>query len=440
MKILLAYFWALPHVGGANTYIQMMTKILEEHGHHVDILARHPDGGGVYLANTGERIGGLKLWETACEEARHHFQSHFPQVDSWIFERETERCIFELALSYLNLHQYDILHAQDQLSTRALWSVKPDSVPLVASIHSSLADEHQLKGRISSADSLAGKYAEQEEYLGSWTSSRTIVASDWLKRQLLPHYPQSEDQFRVIPYGIDLASFQERLLEEPDPPLPDTEDRFVIACPARLVHVKGHRTLIEALSRVKGRRDHFVCWLIGDGYLREELEQYCMQMNVADCFFFLGNRTDVPAVLKKADLVVLPSLSDNQPFAVIEAQAAGKAIVASNAGGIPEMIADAETGLLFERGDAVQLADKIMEAMDDPSLRRMLEVNAGAWARKQWAFHTLYGQTMSIYREAIEAGRQLKQPKAQEPSLVFFSPDSAFMKKILQTFKKGGGA
>ncbi|MFC4765818.1 glycosyltransferase family 4 protein [Effusibacillus consociatus] len=417
MKILLVTYWYLPHVGGVNTYIEMLKKEFEEHGHQVDVLAHYPDMKNIYLVNTGKIIDKSPVKDIVYDEVYRYYHNNLSHVDPWIRWREIERYTFELMATLFNLDQYDLIHSQDIVSTRALWRVKPNHVPLVATIHGILATEHLNSGQIASKDSFPWKYAEEEEFYGHISSDQTIVSTKWQKEELSSKFRIPKDKLNVIRYGIELSSFLVQMNREPSPPVQKDPNQLVIACPARLVPEKGHQTLIEALSILKEKRDDFVCWLIGDGLLRKELETYCEQKGITHKIIFMGNRTDVPALLNKADIMVLPSLQEMHSFAIMEAAIAGLPIVASNVGGIPEMIEHGKTGLIFEKEHSTQLADRLFEVMSNEKIRNQLGKDAKAWGMKEFTSKAVYERTMAVYNQALQTSTSVSRSTVEAPDL-----------------------
>ncbi|MNN53374.1 D-inositol 3-phosphate glycosyltransferase [compost metagenome] len=120
-----------------------------------------------------------------------------------------------------------------------------------------------------------------------------------------------------------------------------------------------------------------------------------------DRITMLGDRKDVPALLRQSDAVVLPSLQDNLPFSIMESQLSGVPVIASNAGGIPEMISHQKTGLLFDSGDDEQLARQISVLLNDAGLRTRLASEALQWAGKHWSSDTLLKRTLGVYNKAL---------------------------------------
>ncbi|WP_231571056.1 glycosyltransferase family 4 protein [Gordoniibacillus kamchatkensis] len=176
----------------------------------------------------------------------------------------------------------------------------------------------------------------------------------------------------------------------------------VLVCPARLVHVKGHKHLFEALALLKGERSDWVCWLLGDGPLRDELTQQCRALGLGEHVQFLGTRSDVPAILGSADVFVLPSLQENLPFSVMEAQIAGKAIVVSDAGGIPEMVEHGTTGLISPAGQSEPMFHNLKRVLADDVLRKRLGEQAKQWAMHHWSIETMMKKTLDVYDSVIQ--------------------------------------
>ncbi len=397
MNILLCTYWYLPHVGGVDVYVRLLKDELERMGHRVDVLAHHPDMAHYYLAGGDRTVDKWRIKRIVYDRVTQFYQRHLPQVEPWIRYRDIERYCFEVAAAMYNLEQYDMIHTQDIVSTRALSRVKPASTPLVATIHGLLAKEHVIAGDIVSEESLGWRYVAAEEFYGCTSADVTIVPTEWLRTEMT-HFSVPREQLTVIPYGMNIEAFERRCDLPLSAPAPKP-GAFTICCPARLVPVKGHKTLLDALRQLADDPS-WHCWFAGDGPLRPELQQAIETLGLTGRVTLLGDRDDMPALLRQADLMALPSLQDNLPFSIMEAQIAGIPIVASNAGGIPEMIRHEHTGLLFEAGNPSQLAACIRRMMDDPPLRGKLAQAGNLWAYAEWSDTTLLERTLSAYGEA----------------------------------------
>lgn len=401
MKILLVTYWYLPHVGGVNTYINVLRSELIKMGHEVDVLAHHTEKNDkVYMLTTGKYVEKSKIKDIVYNKVFNYYEKHQPSVGHWIRWREIERYSFELAISLFDLSQYDLIHTQDIISTRAVARIKPAHIPLVATIHGFLATEHIIAGDITSKESIPWKYVLAEEYYGATSSLKTIVPTDWLKN-LLTHKSVNvpSNHLTTIPYGMDINEFLTKYESPAAGYIPFNTNKTVFICPARMVPVKGHHILLHALAKLKEKRNDFTCWLIGSGPLLYKMQNLANQLNLQEHVHFLGDRNDVPQLLKQSDVLVLPSVQDNHPFTIMEAQVAGKLVIASDAGGIPEMVKDGYSGLLFPVKDSSQLARLLYSALDDPLRRNEIALQGMKWGHKQWAPSTLANRTLEVYRQ-----------------------------------------
>jgi glycosyltransferase involved in cell wall biosynthesis len=145
----------------------------------------------------------------------------------------------------------------------------------------------------------------------------------------------------------------------------------VVAVVAGLNNQKGHRYLFEAIPSVARRHPQILFLLVGDGHLRESLKTLARELGISRHVEFLGMRHDVPSILQMSDLFVLPSLFEGMPLSVLEAMAAGKAVVATDVDGTKEVVVDGETGYLVPPRNAEQLARRIDDLLSDDDRRRL---------------------------------------------------------------------
>ncbi len=170
----------------------------------------------------------------------------------------------------------------------------------------------------------------------------------------------------VIENGTNVDVFESA---SPAKDLLDIKKESLVGIVARLVHGKGHSQLFEAARGILAECPDTMFVVIGEGPLRQQLEQAACELGIGKRVFFAGNRADMPQVYAALDVVVLPSLAEGTPMAVLEAMAAKRAVVASKVGGIPDMIADNESGCLVEPGNSHQLQESILRVLKDAELR-----------------------------------------------------------------------
>ena len=126
----------------------------------------------------------------------------------------------------------------------------------------------------------------------------------------------------------------------------------IVGVVARLEPEKGHPTLLEAWPLVLRAVPDAYLLIVGEGSRRDALEAQARELRIAHRVVFTGRRDDVPAVTAALDVAVLPSYREAQGLVILEAMALSRPVVASNVGGIPEMIEDGVTGLLVPPHDA----------------------------------------------------------------------------------------
>ncbi|MFL5750867.1 MAG: glycosyltransferase [Chloroflexota bacterium] len=171
---------------------------------------------------------------------------------------------------------------------------------------------------------------------------------------------------RLIYNGVDLARYDQ---QEPNC---DLREQFgmeagsqVVGVVARLEPEKGHETLLDAWPDVLRSVPDAYLMVVGEGSTRDSLEQRAAANRVAHRVLFTGRRDDIPAVTASFDVAVLPSHREAQGLSILEAMALSRPVVASDVGGIPEMIEDGVTGVLVPHDEPRALAAAIVRLLTD---------------------------------------------------------------------------
>jgi glycosyltransferase involved in cell wall biosynthesis len=133
-------------------------------------------------------------------------------------------------------------------------------------------------------------------------------------------------------------------------------DDFVMGAIGRLEPQKGHQYLFHALAVLRPKLPEIRLWVVGDGTLRESLERLATELDLLANVRFVGNRRDMRSIYAALDLVVMPSLWEGLPIALLEAMACRRPIIATSVGGIPEVIQHEVNGILVPPKDGVALA------------------------------------------------------------------------------------
>lgn len=277
----------------------------------------------------------------------------------------------------LRAARYDVAHLHwvipnAALVTGKLWRA---GVPQVVSLHGSDVFMAERRGFLGDLAARAFHRA----------GAVTACSGDLRRRAVALGAPA--DRTRTVPYGVDAALFAPRT---PDPALRrelGAEDgELLVFAFGRLVEKKGLRFLVDAAAR-SDRRCAFA--IAGDGDLRASLEQQAQAAGARVRFTGALSRERVAAALAVANVVAVPSVVDSAgnvdglPNALLEALAAGAAVVASRVAGIPDVVADGINGLLVPPGDGAALAAAIARLAADPALRSRLAAAARERARAQ---------------------------------------------------------
>ena len=196
-----------------------------------------------------------------------------------------------------------------------------------------------------------------ERYLGK-LSDRLIAISEDNQKDLLRYRVAAAEKIELIPLGFELDRFisgnvQRGVLHRElnlDPAIK------LIGIVGRIAPIKNHRLFLDAAVLLFARQATAHAVVIGDGDLRPEVESYARQLGIADRVSFLGWRHDLPEVYAGLDVVVISSNNEGTPLSAIEAMAAGRPVVATKVGGLPDVISDSKTGYLVEPKNPEQLA------------------------------------------------------------------------------------
>jgi glycosyltransferase involved in cell wall biosynthesis len=168
---------------------------------------------------------------------------------------------------------------------------------------------------------------------------------------------------------------------------------------ARLDAQKGHQHLIDALAILARRYPNVTALLAGEGPLEAALRTQCAASGLSDRVRLLGYRRDVPDLFAAADVVVLPSLYEGLPLVAIEAQAAGRPMVATAVDGTPEVLINEETGLLVPAANPDALAAAIARFIDNPELASRLGAQGREFVRANFTVQRQLEQTVALYSQ-----------------------------------------
>lgn len=236
----------------------------------------------------------------------------------------------------------------------------------------------------------------------NWTN-RIVCCSDAVSRSVASRIGGSIEHCTIIPFGVDIDQF-ESAAAATRRELGLQDDGNVIGTVCRLVEPKkGLRILLQAMAELAKRHGQPPCQLVivGDGPARHELELLREQLGLSSWIVFAGSRRDIPRVLHALDAFVLPSLYEGFGIAILEAMAAGKPVIATAVGGIPEFVLSGETGLLVESGNVEALADAIDHLLNHPQQAQTMGDRGRARAQEQYRISEIVRRHEQVYTDCL---------------------------------------
>ncbi len=191
-------------------------------------------------------------------------------------------------------------------------------------------------------------------------------------------------------------------------------DPLRIAAFGLLRPIKGFHVLIEALSELRKSGVQFSAAIFGDGPERAALEAKIWELSLADCVRLPGETTDASYEMRLAHIVAQPSLFESFGLVTLEAQALGRAVIASNVGGLKYLVANGATGLLVEPESPTQIKEAIRLILGNPATTLEMRKAAADQARQCFSKDEMVERSLSIYqalRESFSEARCAKEPQ-----------------------------
>lgn len=236
----------------------------------------------------------------------------------------------------------------------------------------------------------------------NWTKY-VVCCSEAVRRSVEQRIGGEKEQFVVIPFGVETSRFGDAGMMAGEV-LGLQKGLPVIGTVCRLVEPKkGLRFLLEAMAHLEREAAKPVCQLliVGEGPAEEALRSLGEQLGIASRVVFSGMRRDIPRLLSLIDIFVLPSLYEGFGIAILEAMAAGKPVVATTVGGIPEFVVPGESGLLVQPGDSVALAAAIRQLLAQPERAKVMGRRGQEHVRKHYSIESVVRQHEQLYELCV---------------------------------------
>jgi glycosyltransferase involved in cell wall biosynthesis len=175
----------------------------------------------------------------------------------------------------------------------------------------------------------------------------------------------------------------------------------------RMSEEKRPLLFLEIVAAVRRRCPDVQAWMAGSGPMEWAVNDRIAELGLGDCVKLLGRRSDIPALMAAADLLLLTSAFEGMPNVVVEAHAAGLPVVASDVGGVADVVVDGHTGYVVVADEPSPFADACVRLLTDPALRQSQGLHAADRARAQFSIEAMATQYSQLFgRSSIAVERQ----------------------------------
>ncbi|HEY3384448.1 MAG TPA: glycosyltransferase family 4 protein [Vicinamibacterales bacterium] len=352
---------------GGQNQVLLTTRGLCARGHRVAVVA-HPDG-----------------------ELRRRLGDEVPVVPLAPRNEVDLPAAWRLSRVIKDL-QPDVVHAHDPhgvaVAATALSIASPPRKPVL--IAARRVDFHLKTNSFSK-----WKYRQVDRFITASNAIRAMLLEDGIapERVVTVHEGVDVDRIRAV----EPLNLREEYWFPPH--------SLIVGNIAALVPHKGQKYLVEAAALVTAAMPEARFVILGDGELRSALEQQIKQAHLGQHVILGGFRMDVLALLKGLDLFVMSSVTEGLGTSLLDAMAAGRAIVGTTAGGIPEVVAHGETGLLVPPRDGRAMADAILTLLRDQPRRHQMAQAGFVRVREQFSVERMVDATIAIYERLADTSR-----------------------------------
>ncbi len=268
---------------------------------------------------------------------------------------------------------------------------------------------HVLRGYFGPVRSLMFRLLER------WLASSTtalVAVSPQVRDDLVALGIAPRERFAVIRLGIELdarVAAQQDGRSESRRYLGIPLNRFAVGWIGRMTAVKRTDDVLLAFKALRDRGVDACLCMVGDGPDRGQLERRAHELGIVRDTLFLGYQEDVASFYAAFDALVLPSGNEGTPVSAIEALAAGRPVVATRVGGVPDVVRDGEDGFLVEAGATDELAGRLARLARDPDLREQMGRRGRERVLPRYAVDRLVDDVDRLYRSLLSAASGQKR-------------------------------
>ncbi len=373
--------WEYPPlvVGGIAAHAEGLATAMARAGHEVVVLTlRHPQ------APDDSVVDGVRVIRA---------ETSLPWIPDDDLVARMASANHQLVALTARLGEWrpDVVHAHDWLAAwagdtlKTLWGV-----PLVATIHATERGRHG--GHLPPGQPAA---INAVEWWLTYQAARVICCSAFMRREVIDGFELPADKVDLVPNGVDPALWATDGDAPPRRPL-------VVAW-GRVQYEKGFQVLAAAVAKLRRRVPGIQCTIAGRGSYLPDLQQQIDVEGAGDIVRLAGFVSDeeLRATLHRAGCAVIPSLYEPFGIVALEAMAAGAPTVVARTGGLAEIVDGTGAALVFEPGNADELASRIEQVLNNPEQAAAMQRAAGALLRERYSWDAIALSTVDVYRRVV---------------------------------------
>ena len=241
----------------------------------------------------------------------------------------------------------------------------------------------------------------------SWKINKIVTRSQLLAKEIIRYWRINPNKLQPIASGIDASGFEREFDKNAiRQKFGVSKEEYLVGIVARFDPIKDHQTLIRAMAIVSKDIPHAKLVLVGDGSLRQSLQDLTVELGIKENVIFLGEQEDIAPILAMLDLFVLTSRKEGTSTAIMEAMATELPIIATRVGGTPELISDGENGILVPARDPESLSKAIIEIATNKDRAKVIARNARSTFEKKYRIKRMNKEYQQLFIASINS----KQP------------------------------
>ena len=305
--------------------------------------------------------------------------------------------LFEL-ISLIMRREYSIIHTHNS-KAGILGRIAANICRAPIIIHT----QHSCVFKYGTLNYFQKKFYYFLEKISAKFTDKIIYISEPLRREFLNAKIGSEKKSVTIYSGIEIEKFKvdvDVLKKKSRLGLKSSD--FIVGIVSRLEPGKGNEFIIKSIPKIIQKISNIKFIFVGGGPLKANLETLSESFGVREKIMFLGLRDDVPGLLQIFDIVCLASLYEGMSRVILEAQAAGKPVVATKVGGIVDIVAEDKTAILVAPRDVGALAFAIIKLIDDEHLRKSMSSAAEKFVDYRFSSKKMVQDIILVYEELLK--------------------------------------